>query len=181
MSLPHVLLTALIECPASGSDLATRFDRSIGYFWNATHQQIYRELARLEADGLIQSLPKATSRGRKRAYEILPTGREALKAWVGQGEAAPMLRDEMMVRLWAEASIGPTDLDQVIRERRVQHARKLALYQSFMARDYPEPPDQAIDRSRALRRLVLKAGIAYEQMWLDWLTEAEAVLGSVEA
>jgi len=48
MSLPHALLTALVERPGSGSELAGRFDRSIAYFWQATHQQIYRELARLE-------------------------------------------------------------------------------------------------------------------------------------
>ena len=107
MSLPHALLTALVERPASGSDLAARFDRSIGYFWNASHQQIYRELARLEASGLIESLPEQSGRGRKRAYQILAPGRAELERWVGQGEAAPPLRDELMVRLWAEATIGP--------------------------------------------------------------------------
>ena len=53
MSLPHALLTALVGRSASGSDLAQRFDRSLGYFWHATHQQIYRELARMEARGWI--------------------------------------------------------------------------------------------------------------------------------
>ncbi|MBA5845288.1 PadR family transcriptional regulator, partial [Escherichia coli] len=55
MSLPHALLTALAERPGSGSELADRFDRSIGYFWQATHQQIYRELGRLEETGWIES------------------------------------------------------------------------------------------------------------------------------
>ncbi len=44
MSLPHVLLTSLLERPNTGFELARRFDRSMGFFWNATHQQIYREL-----------------------------------------------------------------------------------------------------------------------------------------
>ncbi|MFX4748000.1 hypothetical protein ABTB74_18915, partial [Acinetobacter baumannii] len=44
MSLPHVLLTSLLERPSTGFELARRFDRSMGFFWNATHQQIYREL-----------------------------------------------------------------------------------------------------------------------------------------
>ena len=48
MSLPHAILTALLEKPSSGLELARRFDKSIGYFWSATHQQIYRELAKLE-------------------------------------------------------------------------------------------------------------------------------------
>ena len=57
MSLPHAILTALLEKPSSGLELTRRFDRSIGYFWSATHQQIYRELGRLEAEGHIRALP----------------------------------------------------------------------------------------------------------------------------
>ena len=85
MSLPHALLTALAERPSSGSDLAGRFDRSIGYFWHATHQQIYRELARMEQAAWIESLPEESTRGRKRAYRLLPAGRKELKRWIAQG------------------------------------------------------------------------------------------------
>ena len=53
MSLPHALLTSLLEKSSSGYELARRFERSIGYFWKATHQQIYRELGRMEAQGWI--------------------------------------------------------------------------------------------------------------------------------
>ncbi len=82
MSLPHALITALVEQPSSGSDLASRFDRSIGYFWHATHQQIYRELGRLEESGWIESLPPESGRGRKRVYRVLPAGRSELQRFV---------------------------------------------------------------------------------------------------
>ena len=55
MSLAHAVLTSLLEKASSGYDLAQRFDKSIGYFWHATHQQIYRELGRMEAAGWIAS------------------------------------------------------------------------------------------------------------------------------
>ncbi|WP_199783266.1 PadR family transcriptional regulator, partial [Streptomyces alboniger] len=58
MSLPHAILTALLEKPSSGLELTRRFDKSIGYFWSATHQQIYRELGRLEREGSIRALPR---------------------------------------------------------------------------------------------------------------------------
>ena len=82
MSLPHALITALVEQPSSGSDLAGRFDRSIGYFWHATHQQIYRELGRLEEAGWVEPLPAESGRGRKRVYRVLPAGRAELQRWV---------------------------------------------------------------------------------------------------
>ena len=76
MSLAHAVLTSLIEKPSSGYALARRFDKSIGYFWHATHQQIYRELARMEAKGWIVSdtAPDAGAT-RKREYRVLATGR----------------------------------------------------------------------------------------------------------
>ena len=76
MSLAHAVLTSLIEKSSSGYDLARRFDKSIGYFWHATHQQIYRELARMEAAGWIESssAPDA-GKTRKREYRVLEAGR----------------------------------------------------------------------------------------------------------
>nr|WP_030121491.1 PadR family transcriptional regulator [Streptomyces californicus] len=79
MSLPHAILTALLEKPSSGLELTRRFDRSIGYFWSSTHQQIYRELGKLEQAGRIRALPPAApARGQKKEYEVLPAGREEL-------------------------------------------------------------------------------------------------------
>ncbi|MFO1336812.1 MAG: PadR family transcriptional regulator [Burkholderiaceae bacterium] len=173
MSLPHALLTALTERPSSGSDLAARFDRSIDYFWHATHQQIYRELARMEAAGLIESLPEESTRGRKRAYRILAAGRRELKRWLAGAAAPTPLHDEMMVRLWAEAAVGPTRLKDSLVERRAAHEAQLALYRQFEQRDFTPPPT---DRERALRHVVLQAGMRYEQYWIETLTGALAAL-----
>lgn len=173
MSLPHALLTALVERSCSGSELAARFDRSIGYFWHATHQQIYRELARLEESGLIESLPEASTRGRKRAYRVLPAGRNELKAWIAQEDEPAALRDEFMVRLRAEAAVGPTGLDEEIRRRIGLHEAKLALYREIEQSDFPTEPQ---DRETALHHLVLRAGVRYEENWLELLSEALAAL-----
>ncbi|MCW2867763.1 MAG: PadR family transcriptional regulator, partial [Marmoricola sp.] len=55
MALEHALLVALSERPGTGIELARRFDRTIGFFWQATHQQIYRTLRRMEADGWVRA------------------------------------------------------------------------------------------------------------------------------
>ncbi|WP_322044574.1 PadR family transcriptional regulator [Paraburkholderia sp. J67] len=173
MSLPHALLTALVERSCSGSELAARFDRSIGYFWHATHQQIYRELARLEEAGLIESLPEASTRGRKRAYRVLPAGRDELRAWIPQEDEPAALRDEFMVRLRAEAAVGPTGLDKEIQRRMSLHEEKLANYREIEQRDFAIEPQ---DRETALQHLVLRAGVRYEENWLELLKEALAAL-----
>lgn len=175
MSLPHALLTALLEQPGSGSELAQRFDRSIGHFWNATHQQIYRELARLQAQGLVQSQPIEHTRGRKRAYRILPAGRQELARWVGEPAGASPLRDALMVRLRAEALVGPTELVDEIRQRLHAHRTQLELYLDIERRDFP-PIEGAEPRPRALQHLVLHAGILYERNWIDVLEKALGIL-----
>ena len=52
MALEHAILVSLSERASSGYDLARRFDKSIGYFWTATHQQVYKVLARMEGSEL---------------------------------------------------------------------------------------------------------------------------------
>lgn len=173
MSLPHALLTSLAERPGSGSELGGRFDRSIGYFWQATHQQIYRELARLEAAGWVEASPVEGARGGKRRFHILPPGREELQRWVNDRQEPPAIRDELMVRLRAEAIVGPTGLAAELVEVANQHRDKLASYMRIEMRDFPGEP---ISREQRLQRLVLKAGIEFERQRIAICEEAISIL-----
>ncbi|NJP48595.1 PadR family transcriptional regulator [Streptomyces sp. SBST2-5] len=172
MSLPHAILTALLEKPSSGLELTRRFDRSIGYFWSATHQQIYRELGKLEADGLIRALPaEQPARGQKKSYEVLPAGRAELARWTAApGEPKPH-RDPLLLRLRAAAVVGTEGLEADLRRHRELHARQLAEYQEIERRDFPPERNAPEDR---LRHLVLRAGIDLETFWTQWLDHALA-------
>lgn len=173
MSLAHALLTALTEKSGSGLDLARRFDRSIGFFWQASHQQIYRELSRMEAAGLIEARPEPDSRGQRKLYRVLPKGRAALRQWVAQGEDGPPLRDALMVRLRAEAVLGDCGLADVIDARLAGHREMLAQYRAIEARDFTPAPTARAD---ALRHLVLQAGIRHEENWIALLETARPIL-----
>ncbi len=171
--LQHALLTALIERPCSGSELAGRFDRSIGYFWQATHQQIYRELARLEAAGWIEGLPHESGRGRKRKYQVLQAGRDELERWVGDALGPVPIREELLVRLRAAAVTGSTRLAEELERLAAHHREKLAAYRKIEAKDFPLGRQS---REQRLRHLVLKAGIEYESQRAAFCEEAIAIL-----
>lgn len=175
MSLAHALLTSLTEKSSSGYDLARRFDKSIGFFWRATHQQIYRELARMEKSGWIasQAAPDG-GRTRKKLYTVQEAGLDELRRWVR--EPAPMieLRDELMVRLRAEAAIGPLGMEDEIKRRSQLHEQKLLAYRAIEMRDFPA--DRPLSREARIQHLILKTGIMYEESWLAWSTDALAVL-----
>ncbi|WP_455597721.1 PadR family transcriptional regulator, partial [Acinetobacter pecorum] len=106
MSLSHVLLTSLIEKPSTGIELARRFDRSMGFFWNATHQQIYRELNAMLQKGWISTIEEEDSNSRKKTYQVERLGREELASWMLEHSSPAQLREELMVRLRAEAQLG---------------------------------------------------------------------------
>lgn len=170
MSLPHAVLTSLLEKSTSGYDLARRFDKSIGYFWHATHQQIYRELARMEAAGWIEGyVPPDAGHTRKKHYRVLSAGRAELVRWA-QERADPMdLRDAFTVKLRADAVLGEVDLAPELRRHMALHAQRLAQYRQFEARDFP--PGQTLTRAQAIQHMILKKGILFEAGQLAWTRE----------
>ena len=133
MSLPHALLTSLLERPSSGSGLARRFDSSIAFFWPATHQQIYRELGRMEQAGWVEAMPEA--RGRRKVYTCLPAGRAELERWAREPVDVPVVRDALLVRLRADAALGPLGLEGHLRDRLATHESRLAAYEEIARRD----------------------------------------------
>ncbi|MEV4556847.1 PadR family transcriptional regulator [Kitasatospora sp. NPDC049285] len=169
MSLPHAILTALLEKPSSGLELTRRFDRSIGFFWQATHQQIYRELGRLERDGLVRSSAPGAGRGQRKEYEVLPAGRTELVEWAREEQDPKPIRDPLLLRLRAAAVLGLDGLGEELARHRELHREQLAQYLEIERRDFP--PERAAEENR-LQHLVLQAGIQLESFWLAWLDEA---------
>jgi len=94
MSLRHALLALLDAGPMTGYELAKQFDASVTYLWHAPHSQIYPELRRMEAEGLIEgeALPRG-ERATKRAYSLTARGGEALVEWVRRLERPARVRE----------------------------------------------------------------------------------------
>ena len=175
MSLSHAVLTSLLEKSSSGYDLARRFDKSIGFFWHATHQQIYRELGRMEAAGWVQSSAAVDAGNtRKRSYSVLPAGREELLRWAAEPSAPMDLRDEFTVRLRADAALGPLGLTAELERRIAQHQEKLQTYREIEARDFPA--DQPQSRNARIQHMILKRGMLLEEGSVRWTQDMLAVL-----
>ncbi|MER6086071.1 PadR family transcriptional regulator [Streptomyces sp. NPDC001833] len=174
MSLRHAILTALSEKPSSGLDLTRRIDRSIRYFWPATHQQVYRELGRLEEAGLIRALPTP---GARKEYEVLPAGLDELVAWVARTEDPKPLRDSLLLRLRAAAVVGTAGLRQELERHRALHQKQLDEYLEIEKRDFASRSPSEKER---LQHLVLQGGISQETHWVTWLDTALAELTPLE-
>lgn len=57
MTLRSALLALLSSGPLTGYDLVKQFSSSVGHVWHAPDSQIYPELRRMHAEGLLSSRP----------------------------------------------------------------------------------------------------------------------------
>ncbi|WP_327151158.1 PadR family transcriptional regulator [Nocardia sp. NBC_01329] len=180
MALKFAILTALTERECSGFELARRFDRLYGFFWSASHQQIYRELERLRTTGWITEvpLPGRSERGQPKRFTITESGTTALHEWTGEIDEPTHSRESLMVKTRAAASGGDLDgLRAVIEHHLAVHNGNLGEHTEVQNRDFASIGTDA----DALRHLVLKAGIAMEQFWVDWCREALDTLHAIQA
>ncbi|MET9619593.1 PadR family transcriptional regulator [Streptomyces sp. NPDC006464] len=198
MALEHAILVSLLEKPGSGYELARRFERSIGYFWTATHQQIYRVLKRMENDGWVdvRDVPQQ-GRPDKKEYSVADLGRAALSSWLHEPIEPESVRHDLAVKIRGAAFDDPAALMSEVERHKQAHAARLAHYLAGEARDFPgsapgapgaghvdrDAPDAepvapvAPDPERELQHAVLRGGIAYERMMLAWLDDVLATLG----
>jgi DNA-binding PadR family transcriptional regulator len=180
MALEHAILVALTERAGSGYELARRFDRSIGYFWPATHQQIYRVLRRMDDAGWVTHTDVAQEgRPDKKVYRVSSAGREELTRWLAEPVDPAVLRDGLSVKIRG-ASLGDTSavLREVVRHRG-EHAAHLEVYRAIERRDFPKP---AKLNGRELHQyLVLRGGIRAEESFLAWCDEVIEAMRSEQS
>ncbi|WP_328929484.1 PadR family transcriptional regulator [Streptomyces sp. NBC_00190] len=178
MALEHAILVSLLEQPGSGYELARRFDRSIGYFWTATHQQIYRVLKRMEGDGWldVREVPQQT-RPDKKEYSVAAAGRAALSGWLHEPIQPDSVRHELAVKIRGAAFDDPAALIREVERHHRAHADRLTHYLAGELRDFTgSDAPAAPDAGRELQHVVLRGGIAYERMQLAWLEDVLATL-----
>jgi DNA-binding PadR family transcriptional regulator len=182
VALPHAILVSLSEQTGSGYELARRFDRSIGYFWAATHQQIYRTLRAMEDDGWV-SVDVVEQHGRpdKKVYCVTDGGRVELARWIaepltGRGSSLTDSRTRDLAVKIRGAAYGDVDaLRAQVAALRGERAQLLDTYLGFEKHQFPNP--SALDGAVMHQHLVLRGGILAEEGSLRWLDEVLAALG----
>ncbi len=176
MALAHVLLTSLLEKPSTGIELARRFDRSMGFFWNATHQQIYRELRQMLNKGWISTINTDSTDSRKKTYQVEAIGKQELNNWLISQSQPAKPRDELMVKLRAEAQLGD-DLILPELQRHLQlHQTQLELYQQIFAKDKQKQVNSSNTHTFIIQEKILELGIQFEEGWVTWLNDMIDIL-----
>lgn len=170
MSLRHGLLGLLAEGPASGYDLARRFQDVLGALWPAQHPKIYAELARMTADELIV-VDSHGPRGRK-AYRITDAGLAEVRHWLSATEVDHTVRLEPLLRSFFFWLMDPDDLLRHLEREAEFYTERAAAYRAYARRkDAGEfgstPQVQSM-------RITIEGGIRVYEALAEWTRWAAA-------
>jgi DNA-binding PadR family transcriptional regulator len=191
--LRHALLGVIKDTPLTGYDLVRHFQGTVGYLWSAPQSQIYPELRRMEAEGLVEA--KIAPRGRraqKRIYSVTDAGMAELRRWATDFMPLPAQRDPIMLKA-AFFDLAPVEsvreqlrahiaqfqwrLEQwqsredAIRERRAE------LVEVWLSRQPIEDHDKIIK----LKNHALEGLIARARAEINWAREGLALCDEIEA
>lgn len=175
MALKHAILVLLEQQPGSGYDLHKRFQQHMGFFWQASHQQIYQQLKGLLTDGLIVVQDKQQQgKPDRKVYHITENGKQELIGWMHQLSKPLKVNDTLLVKLYGGHLVDCEVLLRDLQQQQDSYRKTLAVLQQL------EQQYQALAESQKqpyrLPYLTLRRGIYHVQGWLAWAEEASQLL-----
>jgi DNA-binding PadR family transcriptional regulator len=146
----------------TGSQLWRAAATSIARFWNLTRSQVFRELPRLEAQGLVELAP--TRPRRQQPYRITTPGRTAFASWlsalVQSGHREEQLHSPLVLMVFFGELLPTAHLrDALLAHRRV-HADRLGALERMHG---------VLGSSRRLAAQTVTRGIAYQRLTIEWI------------
>ena len=144
----YAVLGLLAIKPWSSYELTQQMDRSLGRVWPRATSKIYEEPKKLVAHGLAS--PSTTRNGRRArtVYTITEAGRRALRDWLAQPSAGPVLESEHLLKTFFADQGSKADLlatlSGVSEWARARCAESLAIGRQYSEGNGPFPERMAV-------------------------------------
>ena len=114
--------------PSTPYDLKRAVSKSIAYFWDFPHSQLYVEPGRLAGMGLLSEYQEPHGR-RRRLFTITEAGREELQRWLeAPTQEHPEVRDLGLLKLYFSGLTSPARIRRLAEEQIAVHRERLAEY-----------------------------------------------------
>jgi DNA-binding PadR family transcriptional regulator len=174
--LREVILTVLAHRPMTGYEIARNFDQVLSHFWRASHQQIYRELARMNGDGDVVFRAVAQSgKPERKLYSLTKAGRAALKNWVAVPTPSPRPQNDLLVKVLAGLLVNRRALQREIARVYDETGAYLKLLRSMEKQCLNRPLETGYDHALYL---ALRRGLLLFKAQSAWLEEVNEFLSS---
>jgi DNA-binding PadR family transcriptional regulator len=179
VALRHAVLAALLDRELSGYQLTKLFDLGVSSFWHAASQQLYVELAKLEADGLLTG-HEVVQQGRpnKRVFVLTGSGLEELARFVTAPTKPTSIRDDLLVKAYAEHAVNPAVLAEQLEQRAAQSQAKADYLDAQLTKLRGDKPEAEYlkEAENIGPYLAGSRGKMYEREQAAWCTWAAAAL-----
>ena len=179
MALAQAIMTSLLDADLSGSELARDFEKSMGFFWQASHQQIYQELRKLAEKGWLNKREvNQSGKPNMIVYGLTVAGRNALADWVFGPTKVQPTKDELLLKLY---NLNENNVEHIIGEissRREEVMQRLYLYEAIRRRNDDDPVSLPVRHKGVY--LALESGIHQGEQFLTWCDESLTLLATVQ-
>ncbi len=162
----YVILGMLGWRPMSGYEIKSIVDKSTRFFWAASYGQIYPELRRLSAAGLIEGEASPQGGRKRNVYRLTRPGRVELQAWLRAEPEVYEVRDEGLLKLFFAAATDGESAPATLEAMRRGHEEIVERLKSVEADD---PPG-------GFPYLVLRYGIEFHEWNADWCRRTQQAL-----
>ncbi len=179
MALRNAILAMLLEGEASGYDLAKSFNASVANFWTTTPQQLYRELDRMESQGVVTARTvEQARRPTKRLFSLTGTGAAELAEFTTREPKPTAIRDELLVQVQAIEAGDADAVRRAVAGRMAAAETKLKRFERLRERLLGESAeaDFLATAPRVGPYLTLARGITFERENILWCEQVLAVL-----
>jgi PadR family transcriptional regulator AphA len=178
MALREVILTVLARGEMSGYEITKDFEAVYVHFWRASHQQVYRELARLHEDGRVTARVVAQEgKPDKRLYAITRQGLEELRRWILAPTEMPRPQYDLLVKLLGSHVVDKQAFRQELERVRAQAQQWLDALR-VMRRECIRSRARGWSEHEQILYLTLRRGLLLGQAQQRWLAEVSEFLES---
>lgn len=171
MSLKYALLGFVDMMPITGYDIKKYFDSAVFFYWSATHTQIYKTLAQMTEEGLVEiEIIQQYDHPNKKLFTITEKGKEALRDWVAKPLDLSAIRHALLVQIsWADR----LSSEEIINLFSAYAAKLQDRLDQYYDEKQSSPLKYArSEREALLWRLTLENGIAVYEAELTWARHA---------
>lgn len=117
MDVKTIILGFLNYEEMSGYDIKQAFSNSIGFFYDASFGAIYPALRKLEEEGYVTKQEVIQSgKPNKIMYKVTQMGKETFQKEISTPILPPVLRSDMLVKIFFGSSRSPEDQRRLLSE-----------------------------------------------------------------
>ena len=177
MSIKHAILSLLLESDRTGYDLTKNFESSVAFYWTASHQQIYKTLAEMHANGWVSlTVSEQSNKPDKKIYSLTTQGEQELIEWALIPPKKSPAKNQLLIKLMLARLVGVEPIIEQLNTEIQNVYEKISNYSKIEKQYFSSKPTSATHIKNITSYLTLRHGILSAHADLDWLHEAIEML-----